>query len=600
MVTFQQKILHLVKCFRRQWPLFSNSERTTVCGADCMLMVLQLSMAEVNKQHLGDFTVSLSDVLETWNYLLHDKLGLCENMKEPENYGDVKKAYHAFLARSNMLDLIDIYQKCCSLGLLAEDESIYPVQLLEFISGVMNAQENGSVLSTPTRINRQDKEHVKVAVLAKKSVCSYLSLLVNSKDDLALAHILNVPDRGLGREAFTNIKHASQERKMSIFLMATSFIRTIELGGRDSASSLYDPLRAHVKGLSNFVNFIDKLQEIVGEILNTRIAGGRILSTVKMHLIKGRSNGDPFCQAVEEAVQDLDLKIKNIIDSQQETSTASTTGVSPARVMGLLLFSLLFSFIKKQKSFACFKACCIVSRLTLKQLQGLSVVWCVGNMAADLVLRRICGLRTLTNLGMLEAHCNFTVYRNPSKKKAKILKSHSNRENNLLQKLIADWYLQMKQSSIKSQFACTYKNDLSEMNGQHSCAIPTCKHPVPKQHLKAGKPTEGPNSCLDVPGLGTISESVHQTRSYTEMGKLSCQPRNKSSENEQMDLNNDKIICDKESEPSLQKNTKRLKTSRSSKKELDGKIGGKRKQTKTASKNKLIAGQAKLTRFFQL
>ncbi|XP_077034385.1 PCNA-interacting partner isoform X3 [Agelaius phoeniceus] len=331
MVTFQQKILHLVKCFRRQWPLFSNSERTTVCGADCMLMVLQLSMAEVNKQHLGDFTVSLSDVLETWNYLLHDKLGLSENMKEPENYGDVKKAYHAFLARSNMLDLIDIYRKCCSLGLLAEDESIYPVQLLEFISGVMNAQENGSVLSTPTRINRQDKEHVKVAVLAKKSVCSYLSLLVNSKDDLALAHILNVPDRGLGREAFTNIKHASQERKMSIFLMATSFIRTIELGGRESASSLYDPLRAHVKGLSNFVNFIDKLQEIVGEILNTRIAGGRILSTVKMHLIKGRSNGDPFCQAVEEAVQDLDLKIKNIIDSQQETSTASTTGVSPAR-----------------------------------------------------------------------------------------------------------------------------------------------------------------------------------------------------------------------------------------------------------------------------
>ncbi|NWZ05533.1 PARI protein, partial [Agelaius phoeniceus] len=612
MVTFQQKILHLVKCFRRQWPLFSNSERTTVCGADCMLMVLQLSMAEVNKQHLGDFTVSLSDVLETWNYLLHDKLGLSENMKEPENYGDVKKAYHAFLARSNMLDLIDIYQKCCSLGLLAEDESIYPVQLLEFISGVMNAQENGSILSTPTRINRQDKEHVKVAVLAKKSVCSYLSLLVNSKDDLALAHILNVPDRGLGREAFTNIKHASQERKMSIFLMATSFIRTIELGGRDSASSLYDPLRAHVKGLSNFVNFIDKLQEIVGEILNTRIAGGRILSTVKMHLIKGRSNGDPFCQAVEEAVQDLDLKIKNIIDSQQETSTASTTGVSPARVMGLLLFSLLFSFIRKQKSFACF-ACCIVSRLTLKQLQGLSVVWCglflnvtgdnlsymrhyfppVGNMAADLVLRRICGLRTLTNLGMLEAHCNFTVYRNPSKKKAKILVCLSHT-------LIADWYLQMKQSSIKSQFACTYKNDLSEMNGQHSCAIPTCKHPVPKQHLKAGKPTEGPNSCLDVPGLGTISESVHQTRSYTEMGKLSCQPRNKSSENEQMDLNNDKIICDKESEPSLQKNTKRLKTSSSSKKELDSKVGGKRKQTKSASKNKLIAGQAKLTRFFQV
>ncbi|NXK64381.1 PARI protein, partial [Sylvietta virens] len=569
MVTFQQKILYLVKCFRKQWPLFSNSERTTVCGADCMLMALQLSMAEVNKQHHGDFTVSLSDVLETWNYLLHDKLGLYGNMQEPENYADVKKAYHAFLARSNMLDLIDIYQKCCGLGLLAEDESISPVQLLEFISGVMNAQENnGSVLSTPTQIHRQGQERMKVTILAKKSVCSYLSLLVNSKDDLALAHILNVPDRGLGREAFTNLKHVSQEKKMSIFLMATSFVRTIELGGRDSASSLYDPLRAHVKGLSNFVNFIDKLQEIVGEILNTRIAGGRILSTVKMHLIKGRSHGDPFCQAVEEVVEDLDLKIKNIIDSQQETLTASTTGVSPAR-----------------------KSCCIVSRLTLKQLQGLSVVWC--NIAAILVLRRICGLTTLTKLGMLEVHCNFTVYRNSSKKKAP-------QSKNPVLPFSLDWYLQMKQSSIKSQFACTYKNDLSEMTGQHSRAIPTCKHPVPKQHLKAGKHTEGTNPCLDVPGLGTISESVHQTRSYTEMGKLSCQPRNKNSKNEQMDLNNDKIICDKESEPSLRKNTKRLKTSNSSKKELDSKIGGKRKQAKTASKNKLIAGQAKLTHFFHL
>ncbi|NXK34180.1 PARI protein, partial [Piprites chloris] len=575
MIIFQQEILNLVKCFRRQWRLFSNSERTTVCGADCMLMALQLSMAEVNKQHHGDFTVSLSDVLETWTYLLHDKLGLSyENMKEPENYADVKKAYHAFLVRSNMLDLVDIYEKCYSLGLLPEDESIAPVQLLEFISGITNVKENNDpVLSTPsTQVNRQGQENVKASILAKKSVCSYLSLLVNSKDDLALAHVLNVPDRGLGREAFTNLKHASQKKKMSIFLMATSFIRTVELGGRDCASSLYDPLRAHVKGLSNFVNFIDKLQEIVGEILNPRIAGGQILSTVKMHLIKGRSNGDPFCQAVEEVVQDLDLKIKNIIDSQQEILTASTTGVSPTR-----------------------KSCCIVNTLTLKQLQGLSVVWHVFFLSF-LVLKKICGLRTLTNLGMLEVHCNFTVYRNPSKKKV----PQSKKSVCLSHVTFSCCYLQMKQSSIKSQFACTYKNDLSEMSCQHSLEIPTCKHPAPKQCLKAGYGTEGTNSCLDVPVLGTISESLHQTRSCTEMGKLSCQPRNKNSKNEQMDLNNDKVICDKESEPSLQKNAKRLKTSNNSQKELDSKIGGKRKQTKTSSKNKLIAGQTKLTQFFRL
>ncbi|KAM6146951.1 PCNA-interacting partner [Phoenicopterus ruber ruber] len=580
MIAFQQKILNLIKCFRRQWPLFSNSERTTVCGADYMLMALQLSMAEVNKQHHGDFTVSLSDVLEAWKYLLHDKLGLSyKNMKEPENYADLKKAYDAFLARSNMLDLIDICQKCYSLGLVSEDESIAPVQLLEFISGIMNVQgNNDSVLSIPsTPVNRQGQENVKVTILAKKCVCSYLSLLVNSKDDLALAHILNVPDRGLGREAFTNLKHASQKRKMSIFLMATSFIRTVELGGRGCASSLFDPLRAHVKGLSNFVNFIDKLQEIVGEILNPRIAGGRILSTVKMHLIKGRSNGDPFCQAVEEVVQDLDLKIKNIIDSQHEVLTASTTGVSPARPK---LHSINHGTVYCGRD---------TVRVLLVLLDEEAVNPPTLNKAELLYDDESLNLFGITSV--------LTLFRPPAQSNGSSPKPLRQR----IQKSMDEKKIKMKQSSIKSQFACTYKNEVNEIKGQHflsSSQTPGCVHPAPKQPLRAGYLTEGMNSCLDVPVLGTISENVHQTRSYTEMGKLSCQPRNKNSKNEQMDLNNDKVICDKESELSLQKNAKRPKTSNNPQKELDSKIGGKRKYSKTASKNKLIAGQAKLTHFF--
>ncbi|XP_051500093.1 PCNA-interacting partner [Apus apus] len=582
MDAFQQKLLNLIRCFRRQWPSFSNSERTTVCGADCMLMVVQLSMAEINKQHHGDFTVSLSDVLETWKYLLHDKLGLSyENMKEPENYAELKKAYHAFLERSNMLDLIDICQKCYGLGLVSEDESIAPVLLLEFISGIMNVHEsNGALLSVPsTPVNRHGQENVKVTILAKRCVCSYLSLLVNSKDDLASARILNVPDRGLGREAFTNLKHASQQKKMSIFLMATSFIRTVELGGRGCASSLFDPLRVHVKGLSDFVNFIDKLQEIVGEILNPRIAGGRILSTVKMHLIKGRSNGDPFCQAVEEVVEDLDLKIKNIIDSQHEFLTASTTGVSPARPK---LHSINHGTV-------------YCGRDTVKALLVLLDEEAVNpptqnkaELLYDDESLNLFGITSVLTLFRSPAQSNGS---SPKPLRQRIQKSMDERKN------------KVKQPSIKSQFACTYKNELSEIKGQHflsSSQIATSIHPASEQHVQAGCLTEGMNSCPDAPVLGTISENVHQTRSYTDMGKLSCQPKDKNSKNEQMDLNNDKVICDKESEPSLQKNTKRPKTSNKPQKELNSKISGKRKHCKTASKNNLIAGQAKLTNFFRL
>ncbi|NXN97132.1 PARI protein, partial [Rhinopomastus cyanomelas] len=578
MTALHQRVLNVITCFRRQWRLFADYERTTVCGADCMLMALQLSMAEVNKQLHGDFTVSLSELLETWKYLLHDKLGLSyENMKEPENYAGVKEAYSAFLARSSVLDLIDVCQKCCDLQLLSEEESVEAVQLLEFISGMRNVQENTrSVVSTA--VNSQGQENEKVAVLARKCVCSYLSLLVNSKDDLALAHILNVPDRGLGREAFNKLKHASRERKMSIFLMATSFVRTLELGGRGCASSLCDPLRGHVKGLSDFVHFIDKLQEIVGETSDPRVAGGRILSTVRMHLIKGRSNGDPFCQAVEEVVQDLDLKIKNIIDSRRGAPTASTSGVSPARVMRLL-FSL---------------ACCS-SHVTGDNLSYMRhcfpLIW---NIAVVLVQKGICGFRRLANLGMLQVHCHFALYRNPSKEKA----PQSKKPSCQYSKLIPDCYLQMKQPSIKSQFACTYKTGLSERKCLSSRCAPACREPAPARRFRAASASEGLNPCLAAPVLGTISENVHQTRSYPGTGRLGSQPRNKGSRSEQMDLNNGKVICGTGSEPALRRNAKRPKASSSSQKDLDSEADGKGRRRRAGSRDKLIAGQAKLTHFF--
>ncbi|KAM4839664.1 PCNA-interacting partner isoform X18 [Urocitellus parryii] len=294
----QKSVLDMIKAFRRNWHVLCDSERTTLCGADSMLLALQLSMAENNKQHYEEFTVSLSDVLMTWKFLLHEKLNLpLEDMQVVDHYEDIKKIYDDFLTNSNMVDLIDIYKKCRILTSNCENnDMISPVQLL-----------------------------------AKKVIFSYLSLLVNSKNDLALAHILNIPDRGLGREAFTDLKHAAQEKQMSIYLMATSFIRTLELGGKGYAPSPSDPLRKHVKGLSNFIHLIDKLNEILGEIPSPSIAGSRILSVIKVQLTKGQNSRDPFYKAVEEAAQALDLRIKNIINSQQEAVAVSTPDISPAR-----------------------------------------------------------------------------------------------------------------------------------------------------------------------------------------------------------------------------------------------------------------------------
>lgn len=55
-----------------------------------------------------------------------------------------------------------------------------------------------------------------------------------------------------------------------------------------------------------------------------------------MKLIKGQNGRDPFYKAVEEVAQDLELRIKNIINSQQGGISASATDISPARVMSFL------------------------------------------------------------------------------------------------------------------------------------------------------------------------------------------------------------------------------------------------------------------------
>lgn len=50
MGTLEDGLQTVVKTFRRECVRVSQSERTTIHGADAMLMVLQLAMAEVNKQ----------------------------------------------------------------------------------------------------------------------------------------------------------------------------------------------------------------------------------------------------------------------------------------------------------------------------------------------------------------------------------------------------------------------------------------------------------------------------------------------------------------------------------------------------------------------
>ncbi|XP_054941241.1 PCNA-interacting partner isoform X7 [Physeter macrocephalus] len=175
----QKSVLDMIKEFRRNWHTFCNSERTTVCGADSMLLALQLSMAENNKQYSGEFTVSLSDVLLTWKYLLHEKLNLpVENMKVIDHYENIRKIYDDFLKNSNMLDMIDVYKKCNVLTSNCENyANISPnirnevgtaemSQLRDFLSGRQYVVDNETDFSEPmSPISKHNQDNEKYAGL---------------------------------------------------------------------------------------------------------------------------------------------------------------------------------------------------------------------------------------------------------------------------------------------------------------------------------------------------------------------------------------------------------------------------------------------------
>ncbi|XP_054574520.1 PCNA-interacting partner [Eptesicus fuscus] len=577
-VLHQKSVLDMIKVFRRNWHTLCDSERTTICGADSMILALQLSMAENNKQHSGEFTVSLSDVLLTWKHLLQEKLNLpVENMEVIGHYEDIRRTYDNFLKNSNMLDLIDVYKKCSALTSNGENNAnISPSQLRDFLSGRKSAVDDETGLSVPTSpMSKDNQDNEKAKLLAKKIIYSYLNLLVNSKNDLALAHILNIPDRGLGREAFTDLKHAAREKQMSIFLVATSFIRTMELGGKGYAPSPSDPLRTHVKGLSNFINFIDKLDEILGEIANPSIAGSRILSVIKMQVTKGQNNRDPFCKAVEEVAQDLDLRIKSIISSQEGDLAVSTTDISPAR----------------PKSYAINHGTAYCGRDTVKLLLVL-----LDEEAASVPTKNKAELLyddeyTVDHNGT----SILTLFRSPIQVNNSLVKPLKER----IYKSMEEKKMKMKQTLIRSQFSCTYKDDcLISRNTWNN--VDSASKPLNVLHME--NDLSGVNSSVGRPTIGTNSGNVHLDRSKNEKveRKSSSQTGNKSSKRKQVHLDDENILCDNGNELPQYKNVKIPKTSNDMQNKLDGKQARIGKSNKYAAKDKLITGQTKLTQFFRL
>ncbi|XP_073431267.1 PCNA-interacting partner isoform X1 [Dendrobates tinctorius] len=449
-----KNVLDLIKSFRRQWSLVCDCERTTVCGADNMLLMLQLAVADINKKNGHGYTAYLSDVLLTWKHLVKDKLELIDNGSPAlENYDSIRKAYDQLLKNSNSLDLIDLYA-AFSKPDSSTEVNLSSDQLQNFLFGHQSEGTDHSPVPVSTPCKNMDL--IKVKDIVKKIFYSYLSLLVNSKNDLALAQVLNCPERGLGREAFTDLKRASKNKQMALFLVATSFIRAVELGGKGYAPSEADPLRKHIKGLSQFVHFFDKLEEILGETHSARNAGELILSAIKTHLLKGRGSGDGFSEAVVEVAQELDLRVKNL---NLSTANESAIGISPLR----------------PKIHAINRGTALCGRQTIKTLLIIldeEAACPPSKNKADLLCADV-------DNAIFGAISLLSLFRSPEQ-----TGSSPKSLNQRVRKCLDKKNPKLKQNLIRSQFSCTYKDDaatkVKPLAFTSMSQVPTCIHPAPK------------------------------------------------------------------------------------------------------------------------
>uniref|UniRef100_H2MPE7 PCNA-interacting partner n=1 Tax=Oryzias latipes TaxID=8090 RepID=H2MPE7_ORYLA len=543
----------MVKTFRRERHRVSQSERTTVHGADSMLMVLQLAMADVNKKRGGEFQVSLSDVLMAWKHLLVEKLQLPPpSSARLENHDVILEAYNSFLKSSNTVDLVDVLATCQQLKVLDPEELVSPV---------------------------------KMAV--RRVFCSYLSLLINSKNDLALALTLNVPNRNLGQQAFTDIRHAARDNGTSLFLALTSFIRAIQLGGKGYAPAESNPLRRHVKGLLEYIQFMDSLEEILGEIPDPSACGARLVMAIRGALVKGRGSGEPVYAAAEETSKELTERIFQLHQIQKRPADENGTGISPAR----------------PKAYAVNHATAYGGRDTVKVLMALldeEALTPPCRNKADL----LCEDQPV--LSGSEGTCILLLFRSPQVSTGGSPEPLRNRVQNRLNLLKP----KARDRVVRSQFACTYKEEelpLSRVLDFPSLSqVSTCVHPTPKtktahddrfsSNLKDGATVESSStSLIQEPNTGQrASASLKQrTGAAQNEGTAPCggkktgvQMQRKSNKRKQLDHGQDN---GSENEPP-EKN-RHIQVSAK---------GPGRNVSKASKKTKLLAGQGKLTSFFRV
>ncbi|XP_070556871.1 PCNA-interacting partner-like isoform X2 [Ptychodera flava] len=357
---------YIIELYRR-WKL-GNNERETVLSYEDYLITIQLTLAEFYKQECGDFDVETSEVLQTAKFVMRKKQGQTPPFDmdcDAEKMNQIFTNYNEFLKKCNSVDFGDVYQRIKIYLENADDEStsfeencrfvIIGDQIKEYEQNLLKLLFSNQKLSVVTFESpldmsldkdtdvefsteeqlwsaihqrehcdlspQQETTNISITELhIRRVVFAYLGLVINSRNEIALARCLNTPDRELNHQAFTALKRMAREKNMPVCQTAVSFVMRVRLGGHSYKPNEDNPLAPYIKGLGEFVDVIQKLQTIIEEDPNARSAMRRILKVIKAVLYK--SNDQKLRKSSVDAVME---KLHPEVD---ELFTGTNTGPS--------------------------------------------------------------------------------------------------------------------------------------------------------------------------------------------------------------------------------------------------------------------------------
>ncbi|XP_068243160.1 PCNA-interacting partner-like isoform X2 [Palaemon carinicauda] len=117
---------------------------------------------------------------------------------------------------------------------------------------------------------------------------AHIRLLINTRDELALATLCTMPGREITQQGFYDIKEEALKKNMPLYQTILSFIMRLRLGGKGYQADPDCPVLCHSKPLGEFVDSIMKLQTIVEEEPNPRKGAVKVLSLIKNGLLRIR------------------------------------------------------------------------------------------------------------------------------------------------------------------------------------------------------------------------------------------------------------------------------------------------------------------------